>query len=823
MRFTKLLAVVVLLLVVVSLCESGRGGRRLQAGRPRRRRPNRLRGTWRPRDFQRVKRLRLNKLGPAGEGPYTSVHLAPPPQNLEIPSGGIPGAQPSYIRQQRSQLSANFGNNPVPPSNVPPSLHSTDVPPDPNLGRPIADGIHQLTQSQKEDIALQFLFNFNYTTEGSLVTKAELVTQFQRNYGLEETGELDDRTVAMMLKPRCGYPDQPAAYRLFPNREHWTESTVTYKITGYTPDMSPCLVRNTFKRAFRVWEEIVELDFVETDQSNADMIIYFGYGEHGDGYPFDQQNGLLAHAFTAGTTALAGDTHFDEAEFWTQGEGRVYTTYYGNSNGAACVFPFIFENVEYTTCTTAGRDDGLAWCATVPNYDLDQKFGFCPHETLFTYGGNGNGDPCVFPFTFLGKSYDSCTTEGRQDGYRWCATTSDFDADSKWAFCPDRAQGTTGGNANGASCHFPYIFNGEEYLDCTTVGRSDFRLWCSTTANYDVDKQYGFCQGDGYSLFLVAAHEFGHAIGLDHSNQASALMYPSYHYEKNWRLPTDDINGARALYAPRRSTLPVLQLEQCGGDLSETETPTSGSTTTPRPRRTTTPAPRPTTRPTVVDRGNLCEVTHVDALLYFGREIFVFSGTQFWRMFEMTGVKNGPHSINQMWPGLPSTIDAVYIKPNSNNKIVFFKGQRYWVFNGFQLQDGYPKKLSTLGFPKSVHRIDASLNWLRSKNRRRTYFFVGDQYYRYNEERNKMDAGYPKSLSTWSGLPQNIEATMEDPNKKKISMFVQGGRVYMLNNYKVQVAEIEELPVWLGCRERSPGALPLVSNPERRGRQRADP
>jgi len=42
--------------------------------------------------------------------------------------------------------------------------------------------------------------------------------------------------------------------------------------------MSPCQVRNAIKRAFRVWEEVVQLDFVETED-NADMIIYFGYSK----------------------------------------------------------------------------------------------------------------------------------------------------------------------------------------------------------------------------------------------------------------------------------------------------------------------------------------------------------------------------------------------------------------------------------------------------------------------------------------------------------------------------------------------------------------
>lgn len=59
---------------------------------------------------------------------------------------------------------------------------------------------------------------------------------------------------------------------------------------------------------------------------------------------------------------------------------------------------------------------------------------------LFTYGGNAESDPCVFPFTFLNVEYDACTYEGRSDGYRWCATTSSYDDDQKWGFCPDRGK-----------------------------------------------------------------------------------------------------------------------------------------------------------------------------------------------------------------------------------------------------------------------------------------------------------------------------------------------------------------------------------------------
>ena len=51
-----------------------------------------------------------------------------------------------------------------------------------------------------------------------------------------------------------------------------------------------------------------------------------------------------------------------------------------------------------------------------------------------TTGGNAGGQPCLFPFLYNDIYYNYCTTGG-PSLTPWCATTANFDVDGLWANC----------------------------------------------------------------------------------------------------------------------------------------------------------------------------------------------------------------------------------------------------------------------------------------------------------------------------------------------------------------------------------------------------
>lgn len=60
-------------------------------------------------------------------------------------------------------------------------------------------------------------------------------------------------------------------------------------------------------------------------------------------------------------------------------------------------------------------------------------------------------------------------------------------------------------------------------------------------AHFDDSERWTIRSYRGTNLFQVAAHEFGHSLGLSHSDVKSALMAPFYRgYDPHFVLDQDD-------------------------------------------------------------------------------------------------------------------------------------------------------------------------------------------------------------------------------------------------------------------------------------------
>lgn len=142
------------------------------------------------------------------------------------------------------------------------------------------------------------------------------VAAFQQFNGLAVTGDLDQPTLDLMSRPRCGFPDV-ANFTLQGSK--WNRNNLTYGFQNFSADLTPAQIRTAIQQALGFWAAVTPLSFTEVAPGAADIVIRFATGNHGDGNNFDGPSGVLAHAYypPPGGGLLAGDTHFDDAETWT--------------------------------------------------------------------------------------------------------------------------------------------------------------------------------------------------------------------------------------------------------------------------------------------------------------------------------------------------------------------------------------------------------------------------------------------------------------------------------------------------------------------------
>uniref|UniRef100_A0A1Y9IVB7 Peptidase metallopeptidase domain-containing protein n=1 Tax=Anopheles minimus TaxID=112268 RepID=A0A1Y9IVB7_9DIPT len=582
-----------------------------------------------------------------------------------------------------------------------------------------------------DDDVQNYLMRYGYLEKsnietGNLRTIEELesaVRELQAYGGLNPTGTINEETLELMRKPRCGAPDVSHSLDFLPSndaRPHlrlrryiiqgqkWQNSVVTWSLVNQTmSELDAGQVRRILHEALDLWSQHANINFREVYSTDADIQVLFARKYHGDGYNFDGLGKILAHAFYPGT-GIGGDAHFDADEHWLLNE-------------------------------------------------------------------------------------------------------------------PLDAEGTR--------------------------------------------------------LFDVAAHEFGHSLGLGHSSQQDAIMFPWHHisYRGKDTIPEDDRHGIQSIYGPRKKIY---------GKNPERHTPSTTTTTT---TTTPSPPPRPTTRPyypvknttghpweglyphggrpytthkttlaTTTERShhrhddederyrtrhhpttvattttrhrphhkpyhrtttttttttttrrpyyhrpvtvhpNPCN-TSFDAITLIRNELFIFKDRWLWRMNENDIHRPSPFEIHRMFFGLPSDferIDTVY--ENKHQKIIFFIGKQYYVFNSQYLEPGYPKPLTNLGLPDNIERIDAALVWSHNN---RTYLYSGRLYWRFDEDTNRVELDYPRDMSMWKGVGYNIDAAFQYRDGK--TYFFKGLGYWRFNDMRMSIDSVYQKSSatrWMKCR-----------------------
>uniref|UniRef100_A0A8C3TXQ0 Peptidase metallopeptidase domain-containing protein n=1 Tax=Catharus ustulatus TaxID=91951 RepID=A0A8C3TXQ0_CATUS len=428
-------------------------------------------------------------------------------------------------------------------------------------------------EKEKED--MQFEEKHSVFRAKDLNHMADKIREMQSFFGLEVTGELNQKTLDMMKQPRCGIPDI-RSYSAFPHSPTWKKEDVTYRILNYTPDMLQADVDEAIARAFQLWSSVTPLRFTRVYGGQADIMISFAAGFHGDFYSFDGPGGTLAHAYAPGN-GIGGDAHFDEDENWTK-----FTTY-------------------------------------------------------------------------------------------------------------------------------------------------------------------------GYNLFLVAAHELGHSLGLSHSNVFGALMYPIYMPmdTRNFQLHQDDIDGIQALYEITPSK-PPQRPDDCDPHLS------------------------------------------FDAITTLRGETLFFKGSYVWRRSPyFSGIEHD--TIFSFWPSLIAGFDAAY-EVDKRDRVLFFKDDQYWAVSGYSIEAGFPKPIQNLGFPTSVRKIDAAVH---DHSTKRTYFFVGNKYWSFNENTQSMERGYPRKIAAdFQGITYPVDAALQ---KNGYFYFFHGSNQYEVDIKRKKLIRTMKSNSWFNC------------------------
>lgn len=249
----------------------------------------------------------------------------------------------------------------------------------------------------------------------------------------------------------------------------------------------------------------------------------------------------------------------------------------------------------------------------------------------------------------------------------------------------------------------------------------------------------------GSDIFTIAVHELGHALGISHSQANNSIMKPIYKYSPSLKLAGDDIAAIQTLYG-----VPPERTLSAGSD-----------------------EPPP----------DLCRNASIDTITRVkDGTTYVFKG-RFYGLLKEDGLaKDYPRAIATDWPGLPDYLDAALT--STDNDTYFFKGDKYWRYTNTEPHPGYPRLIKE-DFPGVPNDIEAAFVFNYD---RRIYFFKSDKYWRFDPFSTPQVAKhYPRQIADyWSGVPSNLDAAFTWENNQ--TFFFKGDQYYRYHELDDEVS-----------------------------------
>uniref|UniRef100_A0A6P7F8V5 Matrix metalloproteinase-25-like n=1 Tax=Diabrotica virgifera virgifera TaxID=50390 RepID=A0A6P7F8V5_DIAVI len=525
--------------------------------------------------------------------------------------------------------------------------------------------------------ALEFMTRYGYIkmdtgdsealyTEGGI---SEIIKVMQRFGGIEETGEFDDAT------------------------KRRNSVSIVLSLANWSPALGEATVQKHIQKALDTWGGYGRLNFFRSPSQNADIIVQFAQGYHGDRFPFDGRSGILAHAFFPHEQDhLGGDIHFDADEIWIDKSQKDYdedgTDFYfvalhelGHSLGLA--HSPVRSSIMFPYYQDSGSPPQLGYDDILAMYDLYIRRTL-KEDTVITTN-NLNGDTSTTTLTT--PSTTSWSTE--QTHY----TSTDTDKSTRDQRYPDYKE-----------------YDSEE----VTSSRTTLQTETSTAATWTTATSTKTPEYDD-----------------DYEEEVYKNDIPNTDARK---IP-DICDGHVDAIANLRDELFVFR-DQYIWRFSERGVLVDGFPITIQDMF-----------PNLPD-----SVTKVDAA--YQRPdgmILIFTGDKFWIHTGNNFLSRSPEPLTHL--GLPEYVTKIDAVQNwkRNKKTYFYGMDRFWRYNetSREIDPGYPQHMHRWrGVPSY---LDAAITWKDGF----TYFFRGGLFWKFDNDWIMATDDSPMPTPTyWFGCPE---------------------------------------------------------------------